>query len=81
MEGTILGPEQTPLTNARVELSTHNLVTRTDIKGRFIFPAVPSEPAKKKLRMIARGRELFKEIDYTKIKQEPLIIHFDVLEV
>jgi len=81
MEGTILGPEQTPLTNARVELSTHNLVTRTDIKGRFIFPAVPSEPAKKKLRMIARGRELFKEIDYTKIKKEPLIIHFDVLEV
>jgi len=81
MGGTILGPQQTPMTNARVELSTHNLVTRTDIKGRFIFPAVPIEPAVKKLRMIARGRELFKEVDFTKIKQQPLIIHFDVLEV
>jgi len=81
MQGTVMGPQQTPLTNARVELSTHNLVTRTDIKGRFIFPAVPAKPAAKKIRIIARGRELFKEIDYTKIKQQPLIIHFDVLEV
>ncbi|MCP4687590.1 MAG: carboxypeptidase regulatory-like domain-containing protein [Desulfobacterales bacterium] len=80
MEGTVTGPGETPLTNARVELSTHNLVARTDIKGRFIFPAVPAEPAIKKVRIIARGRELFKEVDYTKIKQEPLIIHFNVLE-
>ena len=81
LAGTILGPEDTPLTNARVELSTHHLVTRTDIKGRFTFPAVPTEPAKKKVRIIARGQELSREIDYTKIKQEPLIIQFDVLEV
>jgi hypothetical protein len=81
MGGTILGPEETPLANARVELSTHNLVTRTDIKGRFIFPAVPTEPAQKKMRILARGRELSREVDYAKIQQEPLIIHFDVLEV
>ncbi|MCP4625102.1 MAG: hypothetical protein GY850_16475 [bacterium] len=80
MDGTVTGPGETPLTNARVELSTHNLVARTDIKGRFIFPAVPAKPAIKKVRIIARGRELFKEVDYTKIKQEPLIIHFNVLE-
>ena len=81
LEGTVLGPDDTPLTNARVELSTHHLVSRTDIKGRFIFPAVPTEPAQKKMRILARGRELSREIDYAKIKQEPLIIHFDVLEV
>lgn len=81
MEGTILGPEGTPLTNARVELPTHNLVTRTDIKGRFVFQAVPTEPAQKRMRILARGRELSREVDYMKIKQEPLIIHFDVLEV
>jgi len=62
-------------------LSTHNLVTRTDIKGRFIFPAVPTEPAVKDIRIIARGRELSTEVDYAKIKQEPLIIHFNALEV
>ena len=81
MEGTILGPEETPLTNARVELSTHNLVTRTDIKGRFIFPVVPTEPAQKRMRILARGRELSRDVDCAKIKQEPLIIHFDALEV
>jgi hypothetical protein len=81
MEGTIVGPNETPLSNARVELSTHNLVARTNGKGHFIFPTVPTEPALKKVRVLARGRELLKEVDYTKIKQEPLIIHFDVLEV
>lgn len=81
LEGTIVGPDEIPLSNARVELSTHNLVARTDRKGRFLFPTVPTEPALKKVRVIARGRELFKEVDYTKVKQKPLIIHFDVLEV
>ncbi|MEJ2164285.1 MAG: Pvc16 family protein [Desulfobacterales bacterium] len=81
LEGTIVGPEEIPLANARVELSTHNLVARTDRKGRFLFPTVPTEPALKKVRIIARGRELFKEVDYKKVQQKPLIIHFDVLEV
>ena len=76
-----MGPDETPLPNARVELSTHNLVARTNNKGLFIFPAVPAKPAKKKVRILARGRELFKEVDFTKTKPEPLIIHFDVLEV
>ena len=81
MDGTVLGPEETPLANARVELTTHNLVTRTDMKGRFIFPTVPIQPATKKIRIAARGRELIKEVDYEKLNQEPLIIHFDILEV
>jgi hypothetical protein len=80
-EGAVLGPGEIPLANARVELSTHNLVARTDSKGLFFFPAVPAQPAVKKVRILARGRELFKEVDFTKTKQEPLIIHFDVLEV
>lgn len=81
MGGTILGPGEVPLANARVELSTHKLVARTDAKGRFLFPSVPAQPAKKKFRIIARGGKLFKEIDFTKSKQEPLIIQFDILEV
>jgi hypothetical protein len=81
MGGTVIGPDEIPLTNARVELSTHNLVARTDIKGRFIFPAVPTQPAQKKVCITARGRKLFKEVDFTKVKQEPWIIYFDVLEV
>jgi hypothetical protein len=80
--GMVMGPDEIPLANARVELSTHNLVARTNAKGRFIFATVPTQPALKKVRILARGRELFKEVDFQKINQEePLIIHFDVLEV
>ena len=82
VEGMVMGPDEIPLANARVELSTHNLVALTDVKGRFIFPTVPTKPTLKKVRILARGRELLKEVDYNKINQEePLIIHFDVLEV
>ena len=78
---TRMAPDLIPLANARVELSTHNLIARTDVKGRFIFPTVPTKPALKKFRILARGRELLKEVDHNKINQEePLIIHFDVLE-
>jgi len=80
--GMVMGPDEIPLANARVELSTHNLVARTDVKGRFGFPTVPTAPALKKFRILARGRELFQEVDLKKINsEEPLIIHFDVLEV
>jgi hypothetical protein len=79
--GMVMGPNETPLANARVELTNHNLVTQTNVKGRFIFPAVPTQPSKKKLCITARGRKLFKEIEFTKVKQGPWIIYFDILEV
>jgi hypothetical protein len=81
MGGMVMGPGKIPLTNARVELSTHNLVVRTDVKGRFLFPAVPTQPSRKKLCITARGQKLFKEVEFTKVKQESWIIDFDVLEV
>jgi hypothetical protein len=81
MHGMVMGPGDTPLSNARVELPSYNLVARTDVNGRFSFPAVPVKPEIKKVRILARGRELFTEVDQTDIKQKPLIIHFDVLEV
>lgn len=80
MHGVVMGPGDTPLSNARVELPSLNLVARTDANGRFSFPAVPAKPKLKKVRIIARGRELFTEVDQTAMKQRPLIIHFDVLE-
>ncbi len=80
MKGMVLGPNKIPLTNARVELSTHNLVARTDAKGRFLFPSVPTQPPQKKVCVTARGRKLFKEVDFIKFKKKSWIIHFDVLE-
>lgn len=81
MEGMVMGPGDIPLTNARVDLTTHHLVARTDFKGRFMFPAVPTQPAKKKVCVTAREQKLFKEVEFTKAKQQPWIIYFDVLEV
>jgi len=80
-EGTVVGPEEIPLANARVELPGHKLAARTDRRGRFIFASVPAQPVVKKVRILARGRELVKKVDFSRTKQEPLIIHFDVLEV
>ena len=81
MYGVVMGPGDTPLSNARVELPSNSLVARTDANGRFSFPAVPVKPEIKKVRILARGRELFTKVDQTAMKQKPLIIHFDVLEV
>ncbi len=80
MEGVVLGPGETPLAAARVELTTHNLATRTDGKGRFLFPAVPVKPPVKTFRILTRGRELVKAIDRETNGQQPLTIHFDALE-
>ncbi len=79
--GMVMGPNEIPLPNARVEISTHNLVTRTDVKGRFLFPSVPMQPSQKKVCITARSRKLFKEFDLIKGKPEPWVIHFDILEV
>ncbi len=81
LEGVVMGPDEIPLANARVALSTHNLVARTDRKGSFVFPAVPTMPSIKKFHVMARGRELFEEIDLLKMKQKTVVIHFNILEV
>ncbi len=81
LEGLVLGPGEIPLADARVELPTVQLSTRTDSKGRFRFARVPAEPRTKRFRIMAKGKELSLALDQPGNEKETLIINFDVMEV
>lgn len=76
LEGQVLGPENIPLMNARVELPAFELFTNTDSKGRFHFSSVPSPPGVKLLRVRAKGQEFSVNIDPA--GTEPLVIHLQL---
>jgi len=60
VQGRVLGPGDTPLVGAWVELPSMGLVTQADHDGRFRFPPVPAESRVYKLRVRAKGHvELF----------------------
>ena len=77
MGGVLMGPNDMPIANARVELTAHHLTTQTDTRGRFRFAAVPAEPAVKRFRIQARGRDFAVEAECKAGGQEPLIIHIN----
>ena len=72
--GVLMGPNDIPIANARVELAAHHLSTRTDAQGRFRFAAVPAKPTVKHFRIQARGRDFAVEAECKAGDQEPLII-------
>ena len=79
--GVLMGPNEIPVANARVELPAHRLATRTDGQGRFWFAAVPAKPGVKHFRIQARGRDFAVETEHKAGDQEPLIIHINPGEV
>jgi len=78
--GLLVGPEEAPLADCRVEIPALNLSTRTDYKGRFTFPGVPAAGSKQ-LLVKAKGFELpvNSEQNYPD-SRAPLVIHFSPLE-
>lgn len=81
LEGVVLGPDEIPITGAFVELVSSQQSTYTDQKGRFVFPAVPAVPSRKKLRVKAKGRELAVLAEHRADAPEPIMIHVDIAEV
>lgn len=77
MGGVLMGPNDIPIANARVELPAQHLATCTDAQGRFWFAAVPAKPAVKRFRVQARGRDFAVEAECKAGDQEPLIIHIN----
>lgn len=77
MGGVLMGPDDMPVANARVELIAHHLATQTDTRGRFWFAAVPAKPTVKRIRIQARGRDFAVEAEHQAGDQEPLIIHIN----
>lgn len=77
LAGTVLGPTDTALADATVELPALGLTTETDWRGQFRFASVPPAPAVKQLVVRARGRDLAVAVTET---GEPLTIRFTPLE-
>ncbi len=77
LTGQVLGPEDIPVADARVEVPALQLYVNTDSKGRFHFSAVPVDPYPKLLRVHAKGQEF--SIDTKQAKAtEPLVIHLQL---
>lgn len=77
LTGQVVGPENIPIADARVEVPALELHTNTDSKGRFHFSAVPVEPYPKLLRVRAKGQEF--SIDTKQVSAaEPLVIHLQL---
>lgn len=76
--GQILGPEDIPLMNVRVELPILDLSTNTDSKGRFFFSAVPAAPGPKLLRVLAKGQEFSINTEQAGSDNDPLVIHLQL---
>jgi Pvc16 N-terminal domain len=77
-QGRILGPENIPLMNARVELPAYEMSTDTDSKGRFHFSAVPATPGKRLLRVWAKGQEFSINTEQAGSDEDPLVIHLQL---
>ena len=74
LKGTVLGPDDIPLTQAQVELPDLNQHMMTGYDGRFHFSSVPPN---NRLRVTAKGR--VQEVDVRIDSDQPLIVRFDEL--
>jgi hypothetical protein len=81
LDGIVIGHENIPIANVRVELRDHQMATRTDSKGRFRFGSVPTQPLVKQFCIEGRGRKMIVEVEHGADEKKPLIIHFDATEV
>lgn len=78
--GLVLGPDDTPIPETRVDIPAMALSASADYRGRFLFSAVPSAGAKT-LRVRAKGRELTIRCDGSfPDEDDPFVIHFTPLE-
>jgi hypothetical protein len=81
MGGVLMGPNDIPIANARVELPAYHLASRTDAKGHFSFAALPGKSTVRRFLIRARGRDFAVDVERKAGDQEPLIIHINPGEV
>ncbi len=79
--GRLVGPGGIPVSGARVELPGLQLYSYTDANGQFTFTALPAQPLKRELRILAKGRQLTVTVDQPPDSSQAVVIQFDPLEV
>ena len=78
--GRVIGPENIPLMNARIELPNLYRSAITDSKGCFTLHGVPAAPKEKTLLIKARKREQTTIVQQTGTPDDPVIIQFDLFD-
>jgi hypothetical protein len=78
MHGVLLGPNDVPIANGRIEIPNLYRYTYTDSKGRFQLNGVPASPRVKTLRIMARNRELTVHVAETGAPDRPVNLKFDL---
>ena len=79
-EGVLLGPGDLPVVGARVELPSAGRHAVSDRRGYFCLTAVPVEPARKQLRIRAKGQDLATTTEHRPDEPGPVTIHLDLTE-
>lgn len=81
LNGRVLGPGDSPLAGAEVEVPALQLFTHTDFAGRFRFAAVPVGPPDIVLRVRAKGREVMvSTAEQGRRNGEPLTVRIERME-
>ncbi len=77
--GQVVGPGNSPIVGARVELPVLNRSTVTDTNGQFRFAVVPAQTPIRHLHVTAKGHRFAVSLDLDTAPDEPLIIHLQDL--
>ncbi len=77
--GRVLGPQDQPIMNARVELPALELSAQTGPDGDFHFVGIPGGSGlKTRLHIRARGKAQDVLVERMYSEADPLIVHFDL---
>jgi hypothetical protein len=76
--GQVVGPQNIPIMNARVDMPSLDLTTTTDSKGRFYFSSVPAVSGARLLVIRAKGQEFSINTQQTASEKEPLVIQLQL---
>ncbi|MDX2161988.1 MAG: hypothetical protein SF162_11735 [bacterium] len=74
LHGIVLGPGDTPLHGAVVELPGLHLSQRTTRTGTFLFPLIPATAQKRILRIRAKGKLIEHAVEQSGTAADPVIV-------
>jgi hypothetical protein len=80
LTGTVLGPGDTPIAEALLELPSLNASVRSDYNGRFIFPSVPLDAELRPGTLIVHAKGRKQTFNLYQMTESPLTIHITLEE-